>query len=250
VRACASPRAIAAEIREELKAEIVATLPRTKGVPPKLAVVLVGERKDSETYVRMKTKACQEVGIQSDQRNLPEQVTEEKLLALIAELNADASVAGILVQLPLPKHINQDRSATVACASRSSRRADRREPHRVIGALNPEKDADGLHAVNLGRLVQQGQVAPVVPCTPLGCMELLKRSGVQLEGKRAAVLGRSILVGKPMALLLLSANATVTMCHSKTPDLPEVRRAPAAPCGSSRRGGRIRWQSALACPCY
>ena len=197
---------VAATVRAELKEEVAALVARhPSGAAPKLAVVLVGARKDSQTYVRMKTRACAEVGIESLQVDIPADVTQEALLAAVDALNADPSVNGILVQLPLPAHLSEDA---------------------VTERIAPAKDADGLHTVNLGALQTAGARAALIPCTPKGCLELLDRYGIAIEGRRAVVVGRSKLVGKPVAALLLSRNATVTQCHSRTQDLAaEVRRA-------------------------
>jgi 5,10-methylene-tetrahydrofolate dehydrogenase/methenyl tetrahydrofolate cyclohydrolase len=203
-------KAIAATIRGELK-ERVSSLRS----PPGLAVILVGARRDSQTYVRMKKKACEEVGIQSFGFDYPDTVTEDELLQKIAELNSDDKVHGILVQLPLPKHINEDS---------------------IIEAVHPTKDVDGLHPRNNAALCSTGthvgaekidwtdlsSVPFHIPCTPQGCIELLDRSGVELKGKNAVVIGRSNLVGLPVAMLLMHRDATVTIVHSKTTDAPGV----------------------------
>merc|ERR1712216_374171 len=196
-------KAIAEEIRGELKLEVEAMVAK-HAVTPGLAVVIVGNRPDSMTYVRMKKKACTEVGIHAVDREFPEDVSQEELFACVQELNADPSIHGILVQLPLPAHINEEL---------------------VLEAISLEKDVDGFSAVNMGRLCMKGRRKPTAEsCTPKGCMELLDRMGVEVEGKHAVVLGRSNIVGLPVAHLLLHRNATVTMCHSKTPDLPGVCR--------------------------
>ncbi|MBO6109203.1 MAG: bifunctional methylenetetrahydrofolate dehydrogenase/methenyltetrahydrofolate cyclohydrolase FolD [Eubacterium sp.] len=170
-----------------------------EGLKRCLAVVLVGDDPASAVYVGNKKKACEFVGVRSVSYELPEDTSEEKLLSLIADLNADDEINGILVQLPLPKHINEDR---------------------IIRAISPDKDVDGFHPENVGRLSigQPGYVS----CTPAGIIELLKRSGVTIDGKSCVVIGRSNIVGKPMALLMLRENATVTVCHSHTKDLREV----------------------------
>ena len=192
----------AREVRERVRIETAALIERS-GVVPGLATVLVGEDPASKIYVGSKHKACTEVGFQSFGHELPPSTTESQLLALIDELNADPKVHGILVQLPLPKGLNEKR---------------------VIFALSPEKDVDGLHPVNQGRLLA-GEPG-LRPCTPLGVMYLVERTGIPLAGKRAVVVGRSLLVGKPVALLLLEQHATVTLCHSRTADLAaEVGRA-------------------------
>jgi methylenetetrahydrofolate dehydrogenase (NADP+)/methenyltetrahydrofolate cyclohydrolase len=171
--------------------------------PPGLAVVLVGADPASEIYVRNKVKACQELGIFSEKHTPPESITTDELLRLIDELNARPEIDGILVQMPLPKHVDS---------------------RRVLLAIRPDKDVDGFHPLNVGNLV--ANIAGPRPCTPAGIIELLKRYDIPIAGKRAVVVGRSDIVGKPMALLLLHNHATVTICHSKTPDLPgECRRA-------------------------
>jgi len=168
-----------------------------KGITPGLAVVLVGDNPASQVYVRNKVKACQAAGLHSMLENYPATLTEAELLARIAALNTDVSIHGILVQLPLPAHI---------------------DAHKVIEAIAPEKDVDGFHVASAGALMTGSQ--GFVPCTPQGCMKMLESIGMtNLRGKHAVVLGRSNIVGKPMALLLLAAHATVTMCHSGTPDL-------------------------------
>lgn len=196
-------KAIAAEIRKELQRDIAAHLGH---VVPGLATVLVGERTDSSTYVRMKHKACEEVGIRSFHTALPEDVSEHKLLQVVRTLNDDPAVHGILVQLPLPPHIDEER---------------------VLAAVSLHKDVDGFHPVHLGRLAMKERQPLFVPCTPRACIELLRRSGVAIAGKHAVVLGRSNIVGLPTALLLLQhEHATVTVCHSRSADLAaHVRRA-------------------------
>ena len=190
---------ISQEIKDELK-EKVAQL-KKEGKEISLAVIQVGNDPASTVYVGNKKKACEYIGIRSLAYELPEDTTEEKLLELIKELNARADVNGILVQLPLPKHINEDL---------------------VIKTIAPEKDVDGFHPQSVGALSigQKGFVS----CTPAGVIQLLKRTGVEIEGKECVVLGRSNIVGKPMALLLLRENGTVTVCHSKTKDLKEVTK--------------------------
>jgi len=195
-------KAIAATIRGEIKAEVEAVKAKT-GKIPGLAAVLVGERKDSQTYVRMKKKACAEVGITSFGFDLPADITQKALLKVVWELNANPDVHGILVQLPLPAHIDDEE---------------------ILGAISLEKDVDGFHPLNIGRLSMKRRDPLFVPCTPRGCIELLDRSGVEIEGKRAVVLGRSNIVGLPVAMLLLHRNATLTVCHSRTRNLPDVVR--------------------------
>ncbi len=193
-------KAIAATIRGEIKAEVDALREQT-GKVPGLAAVLVGTRKDSQTYVRMKKRACEEVGITSFGYDLPEDISQEDLLKVVRELNDNPDVHGILVQLPLPDHIDDEE---------------------ILGAISLEKDVDGFHPLNIGRLSMKRRDPRFVPCTPRGCIELLDRSDVTIEGKNAVVLGRSNIVGLPVAMLLLHRNATVTICHSRTKDLPAV----------------------------
>ena len=193
---------IAATIREEI-ADDVAAMQAAHGIVPGLATVLVGSRKDSETYVRMKKKACAEVGIASFGHELPAEISQADLLTLVQQLNADPAVHGILVQLPLPDHIDEET---------------------ILSAISLEKDVDGFHPLNIGRLSMKRRDPLFVPCTPKGCIELLDRTGVTIEGKRAVVLGRSNIVGLPVAMLLLHRNATLTICHSRTKDLPGVVR--------------------------
>jgi len=195
-------KAIAAVIRGEIKAE-AAELNARHGRPPGLATVLVGARKDSQTYVRMKKKACEEAGIRSFGHDLPADISQQDLLGVVRDLNANPEVDGILVQLPLPDHIDDEE---------------------ILGAVSLEKDVDGFHPLNIGRLSMKRRDPLFVPCTPKGCIELLDRSGIAIEGKRAVVLGRSNIVGLPVAMLLLHRNATVTICHSRTRDLPDVVR--------------------------
>lgn len=190
---------VAAEIRAELKVRAEAL--RKDGVVPCLAVLLAGDDPASKIYVRNKKRACEEIGIESRELLFPESVTEEELIAQIRALNEDAAVDAMLVQLPLPKHIDEAR---------------------VLAEIAPEKDADGFHVVNAGRLFT-GQTS-VLPCTPAGCMELLRRANVEFSGKHAVVVGRSNIVGKPMAMLLLNEHCTVTICHSRTKDLARFTR--------------------------
>ena len=192
-------KALAAEIRSEVKIQVAALA--EKGVCTALAVILVGDDSASQVYVRNKIKACADTGIRSLEFRMPAETTQQELLAKIAELNADDSVDGILVQLPLPEQINADA---------------------VISAIDPSKDVDGFHVANAGALVTGKQ--GFVPCTPFGVMRLIKKSGVDPRGKSAVIVGRRNIVGKPMALLLLAADATVTVAHSRTPDLSAVTR--------------------------
>ncbi|KAG0622908.1 hypothetical protein M758_3G133100 [Ceratodon purpureus] len=195
-------KAIAQEIKDEI-AEEVEKMRIAVGKVPGLAVVLVGSRKDSETYVRSKQKACEEVGFNSFGASLPETATEEEVLAAVRKFNCDPNVHGVLVQLPLPRHISEER---------------------VVGAVSIEKDVDGFHPMNVGRLAMQGRAPLFVACTPKGCIELLLRSGVEMEGKHAVIIGRSNVVGMPAALLLQRQNATVTVVHSHTPNIPEITK--------------------------
>lgn len=192
-------KALAAEIRSEVKTQVAALA--EKGVSTALAVILVGDDSASQVYVRNKIKACADTGIRSLEFRMPAETTQQQLLAKIAELNADENVDGILVQLPLPKQINADA---------------------VISTIAPAKDVDGFHVANAGALVTGKQ--GFVPCTPFGVMRLIEKSGVNPRGKSAVIVGRSNIVGKPMALLLLAADATVTVAHSRTPDLSAVTR--------------------------
>ena len=192
-------KAVSALVRREVKER--AALLASKGVKPGLAVVLVGDDPASQVYVRQKEKACNEVGFASFMRYLPASTDERELLDLIDGLNSDPAVHGILVQLPLPKHIDKDR---------------------VAEAIGPEKDVDGFHPMNVGRLTLG--IETMEPCTPKGIVYLLEHYGIDIEGKRAVVVGRSNIVGKPVSLLLLSRNATVTVCHSRTKDLAGVTR--------------------------
>lgn len=193
---------IAKQIREEIAGE-VASMKNEIGIVPGLAVILVGSRKDSQTYVRNKKKACEAVGITSYEVNLPEDSTEEEVLKHISGFNSDPSVHGILVQLPLPRHMNEEN---------------------ILNSISIEKDVDGFHPLNIGRLAMQGRDPLFIPCTPKGCMELLHRYGVEIKGKRAVVIGRSNIVGMPAALLLQRENATISMVHSYTKNPEEITR--------------------------
>lgn len=195
-------RAIAKEMRQEIAAE-VEQLKAEHGITPGLATVLVGEKPASQSYVRMKRRACEKAGILSFGHHLPEEATQEEVEGLIRDLSADPTVHGILVQLPLPRHLDEEA---------------------ILGSVALEKDVDGFHPINIGRLAMKGREPLFVPCTPHGCMVLLERAGAQIEGAEAVVLGRSNIVGLPVAMLLLHANATVTICHSRTKDLPAVCR--------------------------
>jgi len=189
---------IAQEILDAVRGE-AAALKNSRGIIPGLAVVRVGHDPASEIYVRRKIKACAEMGFLSREYKLPESTPEADLLEIIGRLNQDGSIHGILVQLPLPKHILVDN---------------------VIAAVDPRKDVDGFHPYNVGALLAGSPV--FVPCTPRGIMELISRTGIALSGKEAVVVGRSNIVGKPAALLLLAQHATVTICHSRTKNLPSV----------------------------
>lgn len=188
--------AVRAEITEETKTLIAET-----GLTPGLAVVIVGNDPASQVYVRNKRKACTEVGFYSEAYELPEETTQEELEALVDKLNLDPKIHGILVQLPLPRHLDEQR---------------------ILLRIRPEKDVDAFHPYNVGRIMIGDY--NYLPCTPAGVMELLKRSGVDVSGKECVVVGRSNIVGKPMAMLLLQANGTVTICHSRTKNLSETTR--------------------------
>lgn len=193
---------IAAKMREQLKSEVDG-FRAEYGTEPGLAVILVGNNPASQVYVRMKERACAEVGIRSERHELPDSASAEQILALVRHVADDQAIHGMLVQLPLPAGI---------------------DPNPIIAAVPPEKDVDGFHPLNMGSLLTG--MEGLLPCTPAGVMELIRHTGVDPAGKRAVVLGRSNIVGKPVALLLLAANATVTLCHSRTQDLvEEVRRA-------------------------
>lgn len=191
--------AIAAAIKQDAKLEVEQLAAR--GIRPGLAVILVGHVAASEIYVRNKVQSCAELGLHSELITPPESITTEELLTLVAQLNARDEIDGILIQLPLPAHV---------------------DAKRLLDAIAPEKDADGFHPINAGR-VQSGRPA-LAPCTPAGVIEMLKRSKIEIAGKHAVVVGRSDIVGKPAAMLLLHENATVTICHSKTKDLAAITR--------------------------
>lgn len=190
---------IAAQIKEEVKGEVEALLAQGRKIC--LAVVQVGEEPASSVYVRNKQRACEYVGIKSVLKKLPDETKEEELLAVIQDMNRDDGIQGILVQLPLPAHIEEDK---------------------VIRAISPDKDVDGFHPENVGRLCigEKG----FLPCTPAGVIKLLKYSGIEIEGKECVVVGRSNIVGKPMSLLLLRENGTVTVVHSRTKNLQEITK--------------------------
>ena len=192
-------KAVSASVKEAVAKEAAAL--KEKGISVGLAVVIVGNDPASRVYVNNKKKACAACGIESDEYALPEETTEEELLALVEKLNGDPAVNGILVQLPLPRQIDE---------------------HRIIEAISPKKDVDAFHAVNVGKIMIGD--FDFLPCTPSGCMDLIDSTGVPVEGKRCVVIGRSNIVGKPMAMLLLHRNGTVTICHSKTKNLKEICR--------------------------
>ncbi len=189
--------AIGAKVQEEVR-QAVAEMKEKYGYTPGLATVLVGEDPASATYVGMKQRTCEKLGIRSIGHKLEADATQEEVEGLVRKLNADPNVNGILVQLPLPKHLDEEA---------------------VLNAIDLEKDVDGFHPVNIGRLAMKGRNPLFVPCTPAGCMRLLEESGVDPSGKEAVIVGRSNIVGLPMAMLLQKANATVTICHSRTKDL-------------------------------
>lgn len=188
------------KLREELKIEI-AEFKNNYGITPGLAVIMVGDNPASAVYVRNKHKACADVGITSYQIELPSETSENELLSKIDELNADKNVHGILVQLPLPKHIDEEK---------------------VINRISPDKDVDAFHPINVGKIMIGNY--SFLPCTPAGIMELLAHYNVDISGKRCAVIGRSNIVGKPMSLLLLEKHGTVTVCHSRTKNLAEITK--------------------------
>lgn len=194
---------IAERIREKVKNETIEWIAAGNAAPG-LATVLVGENPASQVYVRNKQKACNDAGIVSFGYNLPETATQEEVEELVRKLNADPRVNGILVQLPLPSGLDEER---------------------VLREIKIEKDVDGFHPLNIGRLAQKGRDPLFIPCTPFGCMVLLEEAGINPEGKNAVVLGRSNIVGMPVALLLVRANATVTICHSRTKNLADVVRS-------------------------
>jgi len=193
-------KGLAQRIKDEVRIE-VEVLKEKRGISPGLAVILVGDYPPSQIYVRAKGKACSEVGIISFQHNLHKETRQEELLWLITQFNEDPNIHGILVQLPLPSHLNEEA---------------------VLEAIRPDKDVDGFHPFNVGRLIVGKPLFQ--PCTPLGIMRLLDYAGIDVEGKEAVVVGRSKIVGRPVSLMLLQRNATVTICHSKTKNLPSVTR--------------------------
>ena len=193
-------KAISAAVRGEIKENTKAFIAET-GITPGLAVIIVGTDPASQVYVRNKRRACEEVGFYSEAYELPEATTQAELEALVDKLNADPAIHGILCQLPLPKHLNEEA---------------------ILLRIDPKKDVDAFHPYNVGRIMIGNQ--KFLPCTPAGVMELIRRSGIDCTGKECVVVGRSNIVGKPMAMLLLQANGTVTVCHSRTKDLSEVTR--------------------------
>src|SRR3989304_6185831 len=194
--------AIAAKVKAQVAADAKTFIEKT-GQKPGLATVMVGENPASQAYVKSKRKACAEVGMESFGHELPKTASQEEVESLVASLNADPNVHGILVQLPLPDHLNEER---------------------VLNTVGIDKDVDGFHPVNIGRLSMKGRQPLFVPCTPAGGIVLLEESGAQFKGANAVVLGRSNIVGLPVAMLLLHRDATVTICHSRTRDLPGVCR--------------------------
>lgn len=195
-------RAIAQEVRDAVKADVAAMVEEGHQ-PPGLATVLVGQDPASQVYVRMKHRACEEAGIRSIGHELPATATQEEVENLVEDLNADPEVHGILVQLPLPDGLDDER---------------------ILRTISVEKDVDGFHPLNIGRLAQKGREPTFVPATPDGVIYLLKHEGVELSGANAVVLGRSNIVGRPAALLLLKENATITICHSRTKDIEQKCR--------------------------
>lgn len=188
---------LAQKVKSQLKAEVEEM--KQKGINPGLAVILVGENPASQIYVRLKRQDCEQLGIHSEQYTLPEETTEQELLDLIDKLNNDSNIHGILVQLPVPKHINETN---------------------IINAISPSKDVDAFHPENVGKIMTGDY--QFLPCTPAGVMDLIDETGIDLTGKNCVVVGRSNIVGKPQAMLLLHRNATVTICHSKTVNLNEI----------------------------
>lgn len=193
-------KVISAHIKQQVKAQVDEL--KVKGIEPCLAVIIVGDDFASRTYVNNKKRTCEEVGIKSLEFALPAETTQDELLALVEKLNADDSVNGILCQLPIPKHIDEKA---------------------ILNAIKPEKDVDAFHPVNAGHIMIGDCV--LKPCTPAGIMEMLKYEGIDVAGKNCVVIGRSNIVGKPMAMLLLAASGTVTVCHSKTTNLAEITKS-------------------------
>ena len=196
-------KAVAQEVRDEVEKKVAARIAAGKPKPG-LATVLVGNNPASEVYVGMKKRMCEKLGMESFSHTLPADASQEDVEGLVKKLNADPKVNGILVQLPLPDHLDEEK---------------------VLQAIDITKDIDGFHPINIGRLAQKGRESLFVPCTPDGCLYLLDSVGAEIEGSNAVVLGRSNIVGMPMALLLVKRNATVTICHSRTKDLPGICRS-------------------------
>ncbi len=192
---------ISSEIKNELKKRILKL--NEKGITPGLGIILIGNRTDSKIYVRMKKKACNEIGIINYDVNLEEKVSEEKIIEEIEKMNNDNNIHGILIQLPLPSHINEER---------------------VIKCVKLEKDVDGFHPHNIGNLALKRLSNLIVPCTPEGCIELLDRYKIEIQGKHVVIVGRSNIVGMPLSLLFLHRNATVTICHSKTKNIENITK--------------------------
>lgn len=190
---------LAREFHAQIKEEVEQL--KTEGIVPGLTVILVGENPASVSYVSAKIKDCEKVGIHSQAIRLPEEITQEELIQHIERLNQDPAVHGILVQLPLPKHISEND---------------------VLWAISPEKDVDGFHPINVGNMVIGNE--SFIPCTPYGIVKMIQATGVELEGQKVVVVGRSNIVGKPVSLLMLQENATVTICHSRTRNLEEITR--------------------------
>lgn len=196
-------KAIAEKIRDQVGEKVEERKKMGKSIPG-LATVLVGEDPASQVYVRSKHRACEKLGIRSFSHMLPATASQEEIVALVDELNKNADVHGILVQLPLPKGLNEEE---------------------VLLKVSVKKDVDGFHPINIGKLAQKGRSPSFVPCTPAGVIYLLKETGIDLEGKNAVVLGRSNIVGMPVSLLLVKENATITICHSRSQNLPEITRS-------------------------
>jgi len=190
---------ISSSVRQSVKEDVDKLIAQGLRAPC-LAVILVGERKDSQTYVRNKKKTAADLGINSIDKILPESATQQEVIDIVRAFNNDSQIDGILVQLPLPSHINEET---------------------ILNEIDISKDVDGFHPINIGKLSMRGRKPEFEPCTPKGCIELINRSGIEIEGKRAVVLGRSNIVGLPVAMMLNNRNATVTICHSKTQDLKE-----------------------------
>jgi 5,10-methylene-tetrahydrofolate dehydrogenase/methenyl tetrahydrofolate cyclohydrolase len=195
-------KAIAAALKEELKEKVAQRVAQGKPVPG-LATVLIGENPASQVYVRMKKRNCEKIGIRSFSIELPGDITQEEAEQAVRDLNENPEINGILVQLPLPSHLNEEK---------------------ILDTIRIEKDVDGFHPLNTGRLAQRGRNPLFVPCTPDGCIYLLEKMDIELEGANAVVIGRSNIVGMPLALLLIKKNATLTLCHSRTKDIEEICR--------------------------